>query len=263
MEPTVTPIAQATPNYYLDQIDIAVELPMGLQGEQGPPGTKWMVGPGDPPLEGEYDEGTMFLAGSGIIYEYENGEWENTGVDLIPDITQMVPHEHPEYLPLTGGTLTGPLFGGDASFNGNVVVPTPNVGNEAVNVDYLTNEIKKLNLQKFFGDVVGNAISTGLGGWNSGQQQAIYQYTGSLNMPPGTVGPTVGLTMKQSNGNSVQLICDVARNIWFTRSLTGNTYGSWSTVTPIVQSTAPVDPPNGPPVPHGTIWIQTDSTVIP
>lgn len=266
LEPQITPISPLTPTHWLDQIDVAVELPMGPAGEQGPPGTAWLVGAGPPPA-GEYDDGTLYLSGDGKVYRYENGGWEDTGVDLIPDAGQgaIPPHDHNEYLKRSGGSMFGPLLGTDAAFTGNVVVPTPDAGNEAVNLDYLTTQITNIGLDKFFGDSAGNAISTGTGGWNAGQGQAIYQHTGpGVTLPPGVTGATVGLTMRQSSGNMVQIICDVARNIWFTRVQAGSQWGQWSTLSPIVSTAAPVNPADGgTQVPHGTVWIQTDATVVP
>ena len=265
LEPSITPKAVPTTTYWLDQIDVAVELPMGPAGEQGPPGTAWLVGPSTtPPTTGIYDEGTLYLGGDGKIYQYENGAWVDTGVDLIPPASASQPHDHNEFLRLAGGTMTGPLTGVDSTFTGNVVVPTPNAGPEAVNLDYLSNTLANLNLSKFLGDASGNAILTGGGGWNAGQGQAIYQHTGpSVTLPPGVTGTTTGLTMRSSSGNITQLICDLARNLWFVRAQVAGTWGQWSTLSPIISTSAPVDPPNGPPVPNGTIWIQTDSTVTP
>ena len=260
LEPRVTPMAQSTPNYYLDQIDVAVELPMGPAGPQGAPGTIWIADAGAPPTDQTYPEGTLFLAGDGQVYVYENGQFVPTGVDLIPDVTEWIPHDH-DYLPLIGGTLTGPLEGTDAAFSGSVTVPSPDLGTEAVNLDYLTNVLNNLNLRKFFGDASGNAISTGTGGWGAGQQQAIYQYSGGISLPPGVTGPTVGLTMRQSNGYLTQFICDVNNNMWFARTQAAGSFGQWSSVTPFVRTTAPVDPANGgPAVPNGTIWIQLDAS---
>lgn len=261
LEPRVTPMAQTTPNYYLDQIDVAVELPMGPAGPEGAPGTIWMADAGPPPA-GDFPDGTLFLSGDGTVYRFEDGQWVDTGIDLIPDVTEWIPHEH-DYLPLTGGTLTGPLEGTDATFIGSVQVPSPDQGPEAVNLEYLTNVLNNLNLRKFFGDASGNAISTGTGGWSAGQQQAIYQHTGGVSMPPGVTGATVGLTMRQSNGYLTQFICDVTNNMWFARTQVSGNFGPWSSVTPIVRTTAPVDPPTGPTVPNGTIWIQLDSEAAP
>jgi len=222
-----------------------------------------MVGPGDPPAGGSYEDGTLFLAGSGKIYQYDaaSGTWVDTGVDLIPPAASALPpHDH-DYLPLTGGTLTGSLTGTDAAFTGNVMVPTPTAADlgEAVNVDYLTTTIANLHLQRFLGEVSGNAISTA-SSWNTAQGQAIYQQTDRAQLPPGVSGKTIGLVMRQSQGHVTQFICDIARNLWFARTQVGGLWGQWSTLSPIVSTSAPVDPPGGAAVPHGTIWIQTDLT---
>lgn len=262
LEPRATPVAATAPTYWLDQIEVAVELPMGPQGEQGPPGTAWIVGAGlTPPTDGTYEDGTLYLGGDGKVWVYtEERGWEYTGVDLIPPPAEVTAHLHNQYLRLAGGTMTGLLEGIDSTFTGSVLVPTPDLPQEAVNLDYLTTAITNLNLQKFFGDSSGYAITTG-GSWNASLAQAIYQQTGGQEVPPGVTGLTAGMTMRLSNGNLTQIICDVARNLWFTRTQVNGTFGAWTTLAPIVSMSPPVDPPGAPPVPHGTIWIQTDSTV--
>lgn len=258
LEPRMTPTPVATPIYYLDQIDVAVELPMGPPGLQGNPGNRWYVGAGSvPPAEGEYRDGDLYLGGDGRIYAWEGDHWEPTGVDLIPEANQVPPHDH-DYLPLVGGTLTGPLHGIDARFEGNVEVPDPDQALEAVNLQTLNGAIDAIELEKFFGDEGGVAIDTS-GSWNNASGQAIYQQVDGQATPPSVTGRQLGLVMHQASGFSTQLICDMARNMWFARTYISGSWGEWISLTPIVSTQAPVDPPTGTVVPHGTIWIQTDS----
>jgi hypothetical protein len=262
LESRITPQPAPTPTYWLDHIDVAIELPMGPRGLKGPPGTKWMVGVGMP-VAGDYEPGTLYLASDGKIYEWIPTHWVWTGVDLISD--SMQDHSHADYLPLTGGNLIGPLTGTDARFTGNVSVPSPDSLDEAVNVGYLAKSISVLRLDKFLGDpVTGNAITTDKS-WNTAEAQAIYQQVAGTDVPNGITGRTIGFVMRQDQGRIAQLLCDIARNLWFVRTSTGDaissTWGEWTTLTPVVSTAAPRDPSaGGLEVPHGTLWIQTDTT---
>ena len=93
--------------------------PQGPQGPQGPPGadgqpgadgTTWYVGSGDPaPTLGS--TGDYYLDGeAGWVWtKRSNGSWTNLYVNLTgPPGEGAGDHDH-DYLPLTGGTVTGDL----------------------------------------------------------------------------------------------------------------------------------------------------------
>ena len=67
------------------------------------------------------------------------------------------------YLKATNPTYTGTITGIDATFSGNVVIPTPDTDNEAANKSYVDNQVKNIKLSYYTPNVDGHGNLTWTG----------------------------------------------------------------------------------------------------
>lgn len=257
LTPSITPDSPVTPTYWVDMIDVAVELPRGPVGETGATGIGWSWGDGDPsPLtpSGKPDGSFYLDVESGSIWISTGGVWGPSGGSIMGPTGSYEEHDHEKYFPHSAGPanpLTGKLYGNEgAEFDDPIQVGTPSSLNpglkDAVNIEYLQRENRKVDLTLFFGLLNQNheAIFTGGHDWNAAVDQGIYQQIAGNNAPPGipklqTDWRTIGLVQKLTETTRAQTVLDVQRNMVFTRVQNLGNWSDWVPLTKIVDTVSP------------------------